>query len=165
MLPRFIARQLSHPSGVLGRIIASLMNRHNAAMNAFVVQQLEIGPADRVLDVGIGGGVALPSLLASAAYVAGVDPSPAMVAGASTKFAEAINAGRAGFQHASVEALPFEAATFGKASTVNTISSLGAGFAELHRVLMPGGRLVVGFFPKEWMDRMGYPACGWPDQK
>jgi arsenite methyltransferase len=32
------------------------------------------------------------------------------------------------------------------------------GFAELHRVLSPGGRLAVGFLPKEWMDRMGYPS-------
>jgi arsenite methyltransferase len=161
MLPRFIARQLSHPKGVLGRFVARLMNRHNSAMNAFVVRQLEMGPTDRVLDVGFGGGVALPLLLANAAYVAGVDPSPAMVEGASKKFADAIKAGRAGFQQASVDALPFGTATFGKACTVNTVyfwASLGVGFAELHRVLLPGGRLVVGFFPKEWMDRMGYPG-------
>ena len=25
-------------------------------------------------------------------------------------------------------------------------------------MLSPGGRLVVGFLPKEWMDRMGYPT-------
>ena len=36
--------------------------------------------------------------------------------------------------------------------------SLDAGFAEIYRVLGRGGRLVVGFLPKEWMDRLGYPA-------
>jgi hypothetical protein len=25
-------------------------------------------------------------------------------------------------------------------------------------VLIPGGRVVVGFLPKEWMDRLGVPA-------
>ena len=32
------------------------------------------------------------------------------------------------------------------------------GFKEIHRVLSPGGRVVVGFLPKERMDRMGVPT-------
>jgi hypothetical protein len=43
--------------------------------------------------------------------------------------------------------------------TVNTIyfwRSLDAGFAEIRRVLAPGGCVVVGFLPKEWMDRLGH---------
>lgn len=161
MPPRFIARQLSQPTGVLGYVMGRLMNRHNARMNAFAVKQLELTPADRVLEVGFGGGVALPSLITTAAYVAGVDRSQAMVHRANATFAEAVEAGRAEFRQGSVEALPFEAATFGKACTVNTVyfwTSLSMGFAELHRVLLPGGRLVVGFLPKEWMDRGGYPS-------
>ena len=73
MPPRFIARHLSQPTGVLGRIVGRLMNRNNAKMNAFAVKLLELTPDDRVLEVGFGGGVALPSLVATAAYVAGVD--------------------------------------------------------------------------------------------
>ena len=49
----------------------------------------------------------------------------------------------------------------GPRGTVNTVyfwRSLAAGFAELHRVLSPGGRIVVGFLPKERMDRMNFPA-------
>jgi arsenite methyltransferase len=83
-----------------------------------------------------------------------------MVQRANANFAEAVEAGRAEVPPGSVEALPFEAATFGKACTVNTVyfwTSLSMGFAELHRVLLPGERLVVGFLPKEWMDRGGYP--------
>ncbi len=55
----------------------------------------------------------------------------------------------------------FEGSSFGKACTVNTIyfwRSLDAGLAEIHRVLSPGGCLVVGFLPKERMDRMGMPT-------
>jgi arsenite methyltransferase len=161
MPPRFIARHLSQPTGVLGRIVGRLMNRNNAKMNAFAVQLLELTPDDRVLDVGFGGGVALPSLMATAAYVAGVDRSPVMVQQANANFARAVSAGRTEFRQGSVEALPFGAATFTKACTVNTVYfwiSLGVGFAELYRVLSPGGRLVVGFLPKEWMDGMGYPT-------
>jgi arsenite methyltransferase len=60
-----------------------------------------------------------------------------------------------------VEELPFEASSFERVCTVNTIyfwSSLDAGFAEIRRVLSPGGRVVVGFVPKERMDLMRMPA-------
>ena len=36
--------------------------------------------------------------------------------------------------------------------------SLDAGFAEIYRLLGRGGVLVVGFLPKERMDRLGYPV-------
>jgi arsenite methyltransferase len=50
--------------------------------------------------------------------------------------------------------------SFEKAVTVNTVyfwRSLEAGFREIHRVLAPGGLLVTGFLPSEWMDRLKLP--------
>lgn len=161
MPPRFIARQLSHPAGPFGHVIGWLMNRHNARQNAFVVEQLALTPSDRILEVGFGGGVNLPALLERAAFVAGVDRSRTMVAAARARFAGPVRAGRADFREGTVEALPFPAGAFDKACTVNTVyfwPSLEAGFAELARVLRPGGRVVVGFLPKPHMDRMGMPA-------
>jgi SAM-dependent methyltransferase len=161
MPPRFIARQLADPTGVVGRVMGWLMNRHNARLNAFVVEQLALAADDRVLEVGFGGGVNLPALLERAAFVAGVDRSPTMVAAARARFAESVRAGRGEFREGTVQALPFAAGAFDKACTVNTVyfwPSLEAGFAELARVLRPGGRLVVGFLPKAHMDRMGMPA-------
>jgi arsenite methyltransferase len=161
MAPRFIARQLSRPTGFFGRIMGQLMNRHNAKLNSYAVRQLELTPSDRVLEVGFGGGVSLPSLIASAAFVGGVDRSSDMVTRAKAIFSEAVSAGRADFREGSVEELPFEASSFERVCTVNTIyfwSSLDAGFAEIRRVLLPGGRVVVGFVPKERMDLMRMPA-------
>src|SRR5437764_1559224 len=161
MPPRFIARQLSRPTGFFGRIMGRLMNRHNAKLNSYAVRQLELTPSDRVLEVGFGGGVTLPSLIAGAAFVGGVDRSRDMVRRAKAMFSEAVSAGRADFREGNVEDLPFEASSFGKVCTVNTIyfwSSLDAGFAEIRRVLLPGGRVVVGFVPKERMDSMGMRA-------
>jgi ubiquinone/menaquinone biosynthesis C-methylase UbiE len=161
MPPRFIARQLSHPSGFVGRIMGRLMNRHNAKLNAFAVLQLDLTPTDRVLEIGFGGGVTLPSLITKAGFVGGVDRSRDMVKRARAIFSEAVAAGRADFREGTVEALPFETALFGKACTVNTVyfwRSLDTGFAEIHRVLSPGGRVIVGFLPKERMDRMRMPT-------
>ena len=160
MPPRFIARQLSRPTGFFGRIMGQLMNIDNAKLNAYAVRQLDLTPSDRILEIGFGGGVTLPSLIAGAAFVGGVDRSREMVRRAKARFSEAVSAGRAIFREGNVEELPFEASSFGKVCTVNTVyfwSSLDAGFAEIHRVLSPGGRVVVGFLPKERMDRMGMP--------
>ena len=40
MPPRFIARQLSCPTGLFGGVMGLLMNRHNAKMNRFAVRKL-----------------------------------------------------------------------------------------------------------------------------
>jgi arsenite methyltransferase len=160
MPPRFIARQLSRPTGFFGRIMGRLMNRHNAKLNAYAVRQLDLTPSDRILEIGFGGGVTLPSLIAGAAFVGGVDRSREMVRRAKARFSEAVLAGRAIFREGNVEELPFEVSSFGKVCTVNTVyfwNSLDQGFAEIHRVLSPCGRVVVGFLPKERMDRMGMP--------
>jgi ubiquinone/menaquinone biosynthesis C-methylase UbiE len=160
MPPRFIAQQLSHPRGLLGRVIGHLMNKHNAKMNAFAIEQLQLTSTDRVLEIGFGGGATLPTLLARAGFVGGLDRSRDMVEAARARFARNVAAGHADFREGTVEALPFEAAAFNKVCTVNTVyfwHSLDAGFAEIHRVLAPGGRVVVGFLPKQHMDRMQMP--------
>ena len=100
MAPRFIARQLSRPSGFIGVAIRHLMNRHNARMNAFAIQQLQLEPADRVLEIGFGGGVTLPALLNAAAFTAGVDRSSDVIDWAQRHFDKAIKAGRAEFRKA-----------------------------------------------------------------
>lgn len=138
-----------------------LMNRTNAAVNVFAVQQLDLKPTDRVLEIGFGGGVTLPSLLKASAFVAGVDRSNDVVSRAKARFAKAVRAGRADFRVGTVEALPFEDDSFDKVCTVNTVyfwTSLQQGFAEVRRVLTSGGRVVVGFLPKERMDRMDMPT-------
>ena len=159
MPPRIVARQLSHPKGFLGRVIRVLMNRTNAKLNAFALRQLQLQPTERVLEIGFGGGTALPALVAGSAFVAGLDRSLDAVESARARFSAM--AGRTEFRQGNVEAMPFAAASFDKALTVNTVyfwTSLDAGFSEIHRVLKPGGTVVVGFLPKEWMDTMNFPT-------
>jgi arsenite methyltransferase len=160
MTPRFIARQLSRPTGLFGHIMGRIMNRHNARMNAFALEHLEPHPCDRILEIGFGGGVNLPPLIKIASFVAGIDPSRDVVRHASSRFRAAVISGRAVFRTGRVEAIPFERACFRKVCTVNTVyfwKSLESGFREIHRVLAPGGRLVMGFLPKQWMARLDMP--------
>lgn len=144
----------------MGAVIRLMMNRHNARMNSFAIRQLKLERADRVLEIGFGGGVTLPTLLNSAAFVAGVDRSGDVIGWARRRFEQHVQAGRADFRHGDVEALPFDNAAFDKVCTVNTVyfwSSLKAGFSGIYRVLKPRGIVAVGFLPKERMDRMGMP--------
>jgi ubiquinone/menaquinone biosynthesis C-methylase UbiE len=158
--PRFVARQLSRPSGFLGFLIAKVMNRANANINAFALQQLDLSPNDRVLEIGFGGGVTLAPLIERAAFVGGVDRSRDVIRRAKARFREAVESGRADFREGTVEAIPFDASSFDKVITVNTVyfwTSLDAGFAQIHRVLSPGGRAAIGFLRKQKMDTMGVP--------
>lgn len=145
----------------MGRIVVRHLNRRNAEINAFAVQQLELVPQDRVLEVGFGGGVSMPAFIARAAFVCGIDRSQQAVKQARARFSKAVRDGRGDFCLGTVEALPFAGASFTKVCTVQTIyfwTSLDAGFSEIHRVLSPGGRVAVGFIPKEAMERAGVCA-------
>jgi arsenite methyltransferase len=161
MPPRFIAQQLSRPSGFFAPIISWLMNRHNAKLNAFALEQLRLTSADRVLEIGFGGGLNLPYLISNAAFTAGLDRSPEIVKRANQRFRDAVNAGRAQFREGTVEHIPFGTGSFTRVCTVNTVyfwTSLDEGFAEIRRVLGTEGAAIVGFLPKAHMDKMQMPT-------
>jgi arsenite methyltransferase len=159
--PRLIAEQLSRPSGLLGGLIAHLMNRRNAKINHFAVRQLKLATTDRVLEIGFGGGLMLPHLIENAGFVVGLDRSPDVIRRARSKFSRDVVSGRAAFHEGELETFPFDSSSFEEVITVNTVyfwKSLDQGFRECSRVLGSEGILVVGFLPKERMDRMGMPA-------
>lgn len=156
MAPRFVARQLASPKGFGGRLIMAIMNRGNAGMNRFALETLAPGKSDRVLEIGFGGGVLLPELITRSGKVTGLDRSREAIAAAQARFGR-----RAEFLLGSVEQMPFADASFDKVVSCNTVyfwTSLHAGMREIARVLAPGGRLVIGFLPKERMDRLNMPA-------
>jgi demethylmenaquinone methyltransferase/2-methoxy-6-polyprenyl-1,4-benzoquinol methylase len=96
----------------------------------------------KVLDVGVGTGLVAAQaciLTGDAALVAGVDPSPGMMAASKLPDAMALIEGRA-------ESLPFPDKHFDFLSmgyALRHISDLGVAFAEFERVLKPGGRLCL----------------------
>jgi ubiquinone/menaquinone biosynthesis C-methylase UbiE len=160
MPPRFVARQLSNPSGIGGWLVRLGMNRGNARVNAFAVDRLDVGPADKVVEVGFGGGPNLRRLMDRGASVVGIDRSPDAVAAATKLFAAECAQGRARFVLGNVEDLPIADGSCTKALTVHTVyfwRSLEKGFGEFYRALRPGGLLAVGFVPQERMETMGMP--------
>jgi len=108
-----------------------------------VVQTGQLWPGARVLDIGCGAGTAALIAVAAGAEVVGVDPAGRLLQVATDK---AIEAGqRIDFRQGEAGALPVD-----KASVDVALSNFGLIFApvasavaaELHRVLVPGGRAV-----------------------
>ncbi len=152
--PEFIARQSARPSGILGRAIAWIMARETAADNAAARRLLEITPTDHVLELGFGHGHNVLELAraASRGFVAGLDHSEEMHALAEALCRTLIASGRVRLSCADSRELPYEDTTFDKAVGVHTVYFWPdpiQQLTELRRVLRPGGRLVLGFRPKE----------------
>lgn len=156
-LRRFVSDQLSRPSGLAGRVVAAGMNRGNRAFNARAIERLDVGPSARVLDLGFGGGLTFGPLLERGATVVGVDRAEDMVAAASSRHRADVGAGRLTLHTGDVLALPLEDAAVDRVLTVNTVyfwPDLAPALREVHRVLAPGGRVVIGIRDGSVMERV-----------
>lgn len=161
-VPPFIRRQLGHPSGLLGAFVARMLNKSNAWMNRAAVDAAALTPGDRVLDVGFGGGVALPMLLDAVGpegRVAALERARDMVAAARRGHRDAVASGRLELVEGSVESVPWGNGAFDAVITINTVyfwPRPAEGIREIRRVLAPGGRVVVGVRPRGLQERGGF---------
>lgn len=115
--------------------------KHEAA---YISELLALRPfvpwAGKGLEIGVGSG----RFAAPLGVQVGLDPSPAMLIHAAARGIEVVEG--------VAENMPFAADCFDYALVVTTIcfvDSAAKMLAEAHRVLKPGGRLVIGFIDRE----------------
>lgn len=162
----FLARQLALPHGWFGRLFgARLLNIANKVDNQATMQQLNIQFHDYVLDIGFGGGTGLRAAWrqANQGFVAGIDPSQAMIDQAQRLFSAQIAAGQVEIKRGSAEAIPYAESHFDKVFTVNTIyfwPDTVASFEEIWRVLKPEGRLCITIIKPEVLRRLDFDKHG-----
>jgi demethylmenaquinone methyltransferase/2-methoxy-6-polyprenyl-1,4-benzoquinol methylase len=133
--------------------IAPVYDRMNTIMTAGLdggwrraaVRAARLAPGDSALDVACGTGKltgALAAAVGPTGRVVGLDLAPVMLQEARRALGELPNVA---FVEGNALALPFEAGTF-EAATIafglRNLSSFGAGFAEMARVVKPGGCVV-----------------------
>lgn len=130
-----------------------MMEGETAPENDAVVEALALAPTDRVLEVGFGPGRTIERVgtRVTDGIVAGIDQSPDMVALASARCREAIDAGRMRLLWGDSAMLPFPDGSFDKVYGVHALyfwRPAVAHLAELRRVLRDAGRCVLAFRPK-----------------
>ncbi|MDB5405582.1 MAG: hypothetical protein JWL84_494 [Rhodospirillales bacterium] len=157
-----LLRAFGRPQGRIGRLGGIIMARMNDEFGGWVIGLLDVDAADRVLEVGFGPGAAVRRLaaIARSGHVAGVDPSRVMLAQACAGNAGAIRDGRIDLRQGTVECLPFADLSFDKVLSLNSLpawSDRVAGLCEIRRVLVPGGRIALGFTPRSGQKTDGLP--------
>lgn len=161
-----VARQLGHPQGLAGRLVAAGLDRTNAREVQAAVDATHAGAGATVADLGFGGGVGLSLLLdrvGATGTVHGIDISDAMLARARRRHADALSAGRLVLRAGSLTALPLPDASLDAFITTNTVyfvDDLAAAFADMARALAPSGRGVVGLGDARAMASMPFTAYG-----
>ena len=154
-LDRDVIGQGHHPRGAAGSVTGWVFAHRpsNRQRNHWVVSLLRVQPADRVLEIGFGPGLAVAELArAGAGHVYGVDHSAVMLRQAARRNAAAIRAGRVTLVNASVDQLP--PALEGPFDAILAVNSLGFWQAPTERLaglrgrLAPGGRIAIVSQPR-----------------
>lgn len=143
-----LASQCQKPRGWLGRILLWNMNSRHSGVTDWGLSHVRIEPHFTILDVGCGGGRTVSKLaeIVTQGKVYGIDYSETSVATTNKTNARWIDSQRVEVRHGSVSQLPFEDRTFDLVTAVETHfwwPDLPAGIREIHRVLKPGGKIVV----------------------
>ena len=140
-----IISQFGQPTGFLGHLVGHIMASSNRERIEWAVSLLNLQPTDHVLEVGFGPGVGV-ELVAQTAVISGIDPSSIMLKQASRRNREGIQNGRIHLQQGTASHLPYEANSFHKAFTINSLHHWpdpAAGLRQMHRVLRPGGQIAI----------------------
>ncbi len=150
-----VVRQFGHPRGIGGRLAGWVMAHRssNRRRNRWVVCLLDVQPADRVLEIGFGPGLAIAELSrrATRGTVYGIDHSEAMLQHATKRNAAAVRAKHIQLAEASVEQLPPFDEPLDAILAVNSLgfwSQPAQRLAELRALLRPGGHIAIATQPR-----------------
>jgi arsenite methyltransferase len=140
------ALDLGYPRDLLERVPDASAQSFAGVANPFSLGRLTSG--ERVLDLGSGAGT--DSLIAAQmvgpeGHVTGVDMTPEMIAKSRASAGE-LGLDNVEFVESEAERLPFADASFDVAisnGVIDLIPDKDLVFAELHRILRPGGRLQI----------------------
>lgn len=149
-LQTWIDSQYENPRGIVGTYIGEKMVRQHRVEVDWTIEQIQIQPNDRILDVGCGAGDALAQMLRgyNHVHVTGLDRSPTIVRSALRRNRTDVQAGRANVVEGNLGTLPFPDVQFDRVFSIHTLyfwDDVPAVLDEIERVLAPGGLFVITY--------------------
>jgi len=164
--PRPILNAFVQPRGLLGRIGGALMARSLPQQREVADMLTDPGPV--LCELGSGPG-AMGAILAERhpqLQLHLVDPSPTMRSQAGHRCHAWVQEGRVHISDGTAERLPLPEESCDTVLAVNSVAlwpNLSAGPAEIHRVLRPGGQVVLswhsGSAPSGTQRRLALPEA------
>src|SRR6476660_5168526 len=123
MWQKYIDGQYRQPTGLVGRWIGGKMARQHQPENRWTVNLLDVHPADHILEIGFGPGIAVEAVANRTAngLVAGIDFSQTMVIAARKRNAANVHAGKVDLRYGDAANLPFAENSFDKAYSIHSI--------------------------------------------
>jgi ubiquinone/menaquinone biosynthesis C-methylase UbiE len=159
-LSSYFSKQARKPSGIIGWFIAPMIfDKGNTELNDFVFDVLSLNKNDRLLEIGFGTGKLMNKIAnhLSEGLMEGLDFSKTMVDLANKKSRKNIRQGKIKIHLGDFDAAFFQACAYDKIFTVNTIYFWRDPIHtinKIHRLLKPGGKVVIGFHAKHEMEKM-----------
>ncbi|MBU4565714.1 MAG: class I SAM-dependent methyltransferase [Desulfarculus sp.] len=156
----YFSKQARKPTGIFGRFrMSRIFEKGNAELNALVFKTVSVEDNDHALEIGSGTGTLIKDIAdtISKGLIEGIDFSKPMVSIARKKNKKHINGGKVKIHLGDFDQVVFDPNSFDKIFTVNTVyfwKNPDATIAEIHRILKPGGKLVIGFHDKSEMKKM-----------
>ncbi|HJT75003.1 MAG TPA: class I SAM-dependent methyltransferase [Chitinophaga sp.] len=159
------ARQLRQPQGEDGIKMGEKMNRSNKLLYDMTLDFMPLHAGDRILEIGMGNGHFISELFQrqAALHYTGLDMSDVMVQEAIKENEDGIKAGKVEIICGTAEEMTFPPGAFTKVFGVNVLYFWDApdiALKAIHRVLAPGGQLILSFRSKETMEQLPFVDQG-----
>ena len=165
MLDNFIAKHLSEPRGICGRVVSFFMNRQNRRIYEKTANVLAVEVGESILDIGCGNGYVLKIIAQKhKGNFTGIDISESIITAVQKRNKKYVADGTMQFYCQNLIKMNFADGIFDKVYTINTVyfwESLDGAMSEIKRVLKSGGVFVNTLFSNETLDRFSFTKIGY----
>ncbi|MEO1083006.1 MAG: CocE/NonD family hydrolase, partial [Acidobacteriota bacterium] len=148
----YLSEQFGQPKGLFGRAVGLVLLNMNREINRWTVDQIDVQPDDRTLEIGFGPGYALREVSQHirGGLATGIDHSDLMYETANRRNAAAIREGRVKLIHSPFDDVDIEEGSIDKVYAVNSIQIWPKpveSMKKLRKVLKPGGLIALTLRP------------------